>query len=87
MLELHLYMLPYFQVTYVCNIFIYVTQKTYVCYCSPSHMLFKTSHTMHMFFFWSAVRLDPCHHLDTVSKFAVSQWDHTSFKVGYHDYV
>ena len=39
------------------------------------------------FFLWSAVRLDPCYHSDTVSKFTVSQWDYTSSKVGYHDYV
>jgi len=28
----------------------YVTQQTYICYCSPSHMLLKKSHNMHMFF-------------------------------------
>jgi len=39
------------------------------------------------FFLWSAVRLDPCYHSETVSKFTVSQWDHTSSKVGYHDHV
>ena len=39
------------------------------------------------FFLWSAVSLDPCHHSDMVSKSTVSQWDHTSSKVGYHDYV
>ena len=39
------------------------------------------------FFLWSAVRLDLCHHSDTVSKFTVSQWDHTSSKVGSHDHV
>jgi len=41
----------------------YVSQKTYISYCSPWHMLFKKSHNMHMFFLGSAVRLDPCHHL------------------------
>ena len=40
----------------------YVTQQTYIWYCSPWHMLFKKSHDMHKFFFWSAVRVDPCHH-------------------------
>ena len=39
------------------------------------------------FFLWCTVRLDPCHHSGTVSKFTVSQWDHTSLKVGYHDHV
>jgi len=28
----------------------YVTQQTYICYCSPSHMLFKKSQNTHMFF-------------------------------------
>ena len=66
----------------------YVTEQTYICYCSLSHMLFKKSYNMHMFFLlWYAVRLDPCHHSDTVSKFTVSQWDPTSSKVGYHDHV
>jgi len=50
-------------------------------------MLFKNPTTCTCFFLWAAVRLDPCHHSDTVSKFTVSQWDHTSFKVGYHDHV
>jgi len=40
----------------------YVTQKTYICYCSPWHILIEKSHNMHMFIFWSALRLDPCHH-------------------------
>jgi len=39
------------------------------------------------FFLLCAVRLDPCHQSGTVSKFTVSQWDHTSLKVGYHDHV
>jgi len=39
------------------------------------------------FFLWSAARLDPCNHSDTVSKFTFSQWDHTSSKFGYHDHV
>ena len=39
------------------------------------------------FFFWSAVRLDPCHLSDMVSKFTVSQCDHTSYKVGYRDHA
>jgi len=39
------------------------------------------------FFLWCTVRLDPCHHSGTVSKFTVSQWDHTSLRVGYHDHV
>jgi len=68
----------------------YVTQQPYACYCSPWHMLFKKSQNMHMcFLFWSAVRLNPCHHSDTASKFkfTVSQWDHTSSIFGYHDHV
>jgi len=36
----------------------YVTQQTYIYYCSPSHMLFKKTHNMHMFFLWYAA----CHH-------------------------
>jgi len=28
----------------------YATQQTYICYCSPWHMLFKKSHNMHMLF-------------------------------------
>jgi len=47
----------------------------------------KNSAPCTCFFLWSAVRLDPYHHSDTVSKFTVSQWDHTSFKVGYHDHI
>ena len=42
---------------------------------------------MNIFCLWSAVRLDPCHHSDTVSKLTVSQWDHTLSMVGYHDHV
>jgi len=33
-------------------------------------------------FLWCAVRLDPCHDSGTVSKFTVSQWDHTSLRLG-----
>ena len=47
----------------------------------------KNPTTCTCFFLWSAVRLDPYHHSDTVSKFTVSQWDRISFKVGYHDHV
>jgi len=45
----------------------------------------KNPTTCTCFFLWSAVRLDPCHHSDTISKFTVSQWEHTSSIVGYHD--
>jgi len=65
----------------------YVTQKTYICYCSPWHMLFKKSHSMNMFFFWVFSTPGPMSSPDTVSKFTVSQWDHTSSMVGYHDQV
>jgi len=47
----------------------------------------KNPTTCTCFFLWSAVRLDPCHHSDTVSKFTVSQWDHTSSMAGCHDHV
>jgi len=62
------------------NKHIYVIIVPHIC-CS------KNPTTCTCFFLWSAVRLDPCHHSDMVSKFTVSQWDHTSSKVGYHDYV
>jgi len=46
-------------------------------------MLSKKSHNMH--FFWSAVRLDPCHH---PTRYLSSQCDNgISFMVGYHDHV
>jgi len=57
------------------NKLIYVIVVPHIC-CS------KNPTTCTCFFLWSAVRLDPCHHSDTVSKFTVSQWDHTSSKVG-----
>jgi len=62
------------------NKHIYVIAVPHVC-CS------KNPTQCTCFFFWCAVRLDPCHHSGTVSNFIVSQWDHTSFKVGYHDHV
>jgi len=62
------------------NKHIYVIVVPHIC-CS------KNSATCTCFFLWSAVRLDPYHHSDTVSKFTVSQWDHISSKVGYHDHV
>jgi len=65
----------------------YVTQKTNLCYCSPWHMLFKTSHNMHMFFSLVCSTPGPKSSLDAVSKFTVSQRDHTSSMVGYHDHV
>ena len=72
--------------TLVINWF-YVTQKTYICYCSPGwHMLFKKSHNMHMFFLVCSTP-GPMSSPDTVSKFTVSQWDHTSSMFGYHDQV
>ena len=46
----------------------------------PDICCFKNFTTCTCFFLWSAVRLDPCHHSDTVSKFIVSQWEHTSEK-------
>ena len=67
---------------YVGNIFI-------LCYTTNIHMSLLSltyvvqkipQHAAHIFFLWSAVRLDPCHHSDTVSKFIVSQWEHTSEK-------
>ena len=39
-----------------------VIHKTYMCYCSPWHVLFQKSNNMHILLFLSAVRLDPCHH-------------------------
>ena len=42
---------------------------------------------MHMFFSLVCSTPGPISSLDTVSKFRVSQWDHTSSTVGYHDHV
>jgi len=50
-------------------------------------MLFKKSHNMHKIFFLVCSTPGPMSSLDTVSKFTVSQWDHTSSMVGYHDHV
>jgi len=47
-------------------------------------MSFKKSHNMHMFFFLVYSTLGPMSSLDTVFKFTVSQWDHTSSMVGHH---
>jgi len=72
MLVIYLFMLH--------NKHIYVIVVPHVC-CS------KNPTKCTFFFLWSAVRLDPCHHSGTVCKFTMSQWDHTSSKVGYHDHV
>ena len=50
-------------------------------------MLFKKSHNMHMIFSLVCSTPGPISSLDTVFKFTVSQWDHTSSMVGYHDHV
>jgi len=73
---------------YVCNIFILCyTTNIYMLLLSLTYVVQKIPQHAHVLFLWSTVRLDPCHHSDTVSKFTVSQWDHTSSKVGYHDHV
>jgi len=72
MLVIYLFMLH--------NKHVYVIVVPHIC-CS------KNPTQCTCFSLWSAVRLDPCRHSDTVSKFIVSQWDHTSSKVGYNGHV
>jgi len=72
MLVIYLFMLH--------NKHIYVIVVPHIC-CS------KHPTPCTCFFLWCAVHLDQCHHSGTISKFTVSQWDHTSLKVGYHDHV
>jgi len=75
----------YMLVTYL----FYVTQKTCICYCSPralTYVVHKFPQHAHVFFLVYSTP-GPMSSLDTVSKFIVSQWDHTSSVVGYHDHV
>jgi len=50
-------------------------------------MLFQKSHDMHIIFSLVSSTPAPMSSLDTVSKFTLSQRDHTSSMVGYHYHV
>ena len=54
---------------YVGNIFIYVTQQTYISYCSPSH-----NGIIQVLRLGIMIMFEPCHHRETTSHSQPSIW-------------